>query len=255
MRDIEHYSEKYSEHGFEEYKVLYRRKKLLEIIDRFHPKNILEIGCGNEPLFLYVDNVNFTVVEAAPDFYENAVALAENRNETINIIKGFFEEAAPSLSDNYDMIICASLLHEVERPGELLDAIVKVCSSNTIVNIIVPNANSMHRLLGKEIGMLSDVHDMSRNNIDFQQNIVFDRNSLIKIVLERGMEIVDEGSFFVKPFSHEQMYEMTKTGILNDEVLDGLYVLGENDMAEFASEIYVNCRVKNGGVNDKQREI
>ncbi|MCM1261960.1 MAG: class I SAM-dependent methyltransferase [Butyrivibrio sp.] len=193
MRDIVNYSEKYAEHSFEEYKVFYRRRKILEIIDKVHPRSILEIGCGSEPLFLYVNNVDFTVVEASPNFYENAVKLAKDRNETITIINGFFEEVASKLSNQYDMIICASLLHEVEQPSELLGAIVGACNENTIVNIIVPNANSMHRLLGKEMGILADVHDMTRNNKDFQQNSVFDKKTLNKIVMESGMEILDRG--------------------------------------------------------------
>ena len=243
MRNITNYAEKYSLHSFEEYKVMYRRKKLIEIIGAYHPKSILEIGCGYDPLFQYVDDAQFTVVEPASDFYQNAVNLSRGGGRTV-LIEGFFEDVAPRLSDNYDMVICASLLHEVEFPDKFLNAIVGVCSVNTIVNITVPNANSMHRFLGKEIGMLTDVHDMSQNNIDFQQNNVFDKNSLNKIVIESGMEIVEEGGFFIKPFSHKQMYEMMVSGILNAEVLDGLYALGENEMVEYASEIYVNCRVK-----------
>lgn len=168
----------------------------------------------------------------------------------IVLIKGFFEDVAPKLSGEYDMIICASLLHEVESPDKFLDAVVKVCNKNTIVSIIVPNASSMHRLLGKEMNILKDEHDMTESNIDFQQHTVYDKNSLKKIMMDSGFEIVEESAFFVKPFSHKQMYYMMKTGILNEEVLDGLYVLG-NHMPEFASELYVNCRVKDGGAHDR----
>lgn len=157
---------------------------------------------------------------------------------------------ASKLSGDYDMIICASLLHEVERPDKFLDAVVRVCNKNTIVNIIVPNASSMHRLLGKEMKILKDEHDMTESNIDFQQNAVYDKSSLKKIVMDSGFEIIEEGAFFVKPFSHKQMYDMMKTGILNEEVLDGLYALGDH-MTDFASELYVNCRVKDGGAHDR----
>lgn len=37
---------------------------------------------------------------------------------------------------------------------------------------------------------------------------------------------------------------------MNREVLDGLYILGDY-MAEYASELYVNCRIKDGGINDR----
>lgn len=118
MRDIEDYSKKYSVPGFENYKVLYRRKKILEVIKNIKPQNILEIGCGSEPLFKYVENVRFTVVEPAQEFYDNAVTLATG-NERVECFKGFFENVVENLSDEYDMIVCASLLHEVENPGGL----------------------------------------------------------------------------------------------------------------------------------------
>lgn len=244
MRDIEDYSKKYSVVGFEEYKVLYRRKKILEIIEAYHPKNILEIGCGKEPLFLYVENTRFTVVEPSKEFYNNAVNLSSNK-DNIRCICNFFEEAAESLWDDYDMIICASLCHEVEQPDKLLQAIAQVCNEDTVVHICVPNANSMHRLLGKEMEILADIHDLSKNNKDFQQNNVFDANSLSDIVISNGFEIIESGSFFIKPFSHTQMYEMIQKEIINEEILDGLNALAKY-MPEFGSEIYVNCKLKMG---------
>lgn len=243
MKDIQAYSEKYLIPGFEEYKVIYRRKKILEIIEQYRPKNILEIGCGTEPLFQYVENTDFTIVEAAQDFYQNAVDMSKDKAGSIKVIKGFFEEIASALSEHYDMVICASLLHEVEYPKKLLKAIAYVCDKDTIVNVIVPNANSIHRILGKEMGILDDVHDKSENNITLEQNIVFDKNILKAMLVECGYEIIDEGGFFVKPFSHEQMYKMIQARIINEKVLNGLYSLGEY-MVDFASELYVNCKFK-----------
>lgn len=242
MRDIEDYAKKYSLPGFERYKVLYRRKKLLELIKKYTPQNILEIGCGSEPLFQHVENTRFTIVEPAREFYDNAVALAEE-NDRIICLQGFFEDVADQLLDEYDLIVCVSLLHELENPDKLLSAIAQVCNKNTVVHINVPNANSMHRLLGKEMGILENVHDMSSNNKDFQQNNVYDSESLKQVVEANGFEIIENGSFFVKPFSHEQMYQMMESGIISENVLEGLYELG-NYMPEFGSEIYVNCRLK-----------
>lgn len=244
MRDMTDYSGRYLLPGFEEYKVLYRRRKILEIVEAEKPTNILEIGCGYEPLFQYVKDVSFTVVEPADAFYERAAMLAQDEaSDRVKCIHGFFEEKIDELTDDFDMIICSSLLHEVEYPDRLLQAIAKCADQHTIVHINVPNANSMHRLLGQAIGMLSDIHDKSEGNIAFQQNNVFDMESLEKIVINNGLNVLERGSFFVKPFSHAQMYEMMKQGILNDQVLDGLYQLGEV-MPAFGSEIYVNCRLK-----------
>ncbi len=245
MRDVNTYSEKYVVPSFEQYKVYYRRKMLLEIIDKYNPKHILEIGCGSEPLFLYVKDRHFTIVEPAQDFVKNALNQVENHGEEqrVTCIQGFFEEKTSDLLGKYDMIICASLLHEVEEPVKLIKAITSICNKDTVVHISVPNANSIHRLLGKEMGILNNVHDKSQNNVAFQQNSVFDSDSLIKLVETNGLKVIESGSFFLKPFSHNQMYALMNSGILNRDVLDGLYNLGKH-LPEYGSEIYINGRAK-----------
>lgn len=242
MRDIQNYAEKYDMPGFEEYKVYYRRRKILEFIEKYQPRNILEIGCGKEPLFEYVNDVAFTIVEPSETFYYNALELAGKRGNVI-CYNGFFEDVAEKLTDKYDAVICAGLLHEVEEPERLVKAIYEICTPNTIIHINVPNANSLHRILGKEMGILKNVHDMTKGNIEFQQHTNFDRNSLNKIVENNGFKIIEQGALFVKPFSHEQMYTMLKNRIIDITTLEGLYKLGEY-MPEFASEIYVNCKLK-----------
>lgn len=242
MRNIEDYSKRYSMSAFERYLALYRRKKMLEVIEHFTSQNILEIGCGTDPLFQYVKNSRFTIVEPAQKFFDNAVALAKG-DERITCVQGLFENAVKELSGDYDMILCSSLLHEVEDSDGLLKSIAQVCNKNTLVHINVPNANSIHRLLGKEMGILQSTYDFSQGNVELQQHNVFDCNSLRKTVESNGFEIIEEGSFFMKPFSHNQMFQMMEGGIINMAVLDALYELGKN-IPEFGSEIYVNCRLK-----------
>ena len=243
MRNINEYEEMYLLPSFEEIKVKYRRRHILEIIEKFNPKNILEIGCGNEPLFQWVEDTAFTVVEPGERLFENVEKLVKGRND-IKCIQGFYEseEVQERLDGEYDLIICSSLLHEVEEPQKLLNAIVKQCKDNTIVHINVPNANSMHRLLGLAMNLISDSHAKSNNNVLFQQNTVFDKKILQDMVNEAGLQVIDEGTYFVKPFSHAQMYEMLNRGIIDDEVLDGLDLLAKY-MPDYGFEIYVNCRI------------
>lgn len=93
------------------------------------------------------------------------------------------------------------------------------------------------------MGLILDKHELSDKNILYQQNMVYDLNMLISCLKKSGFTILDKGSYFVKPFSHDQMYQMLKENIINDEVMDGLYKLA-NDIPEYGSEIFVNCKVK-----------
>lgn len=246
MRNIDNYSELYSAESFESIKVKYRRKMIFEQFSKYNPCKILEIGCGLEPLFFFDQDSRheYTIVEPSNQFCENAVKLlSKTTNRKIRILNGFFEQQSiqNQLDKDYDMIIISALLHEIEKPLILLDAAKQHCSSHTILHINVPNAYSMHRMLGVAMGVIEENHDMSNLNILAQQNTVFDRESLNKIVTDSGFKIIDDGSIFVKPFSHAQMLQMYKSNIIDDSVLDGLNTLGQM-MPEYASEIYVNCQ-------------
>lgn len=241
MRDIENYTKRYGDSGFEEILVKYRRKLVLEQIGRYKPVRILEIGCGYEPLFQYVHESEFTCVEPSKVFYENAISLSCDFSN-VQIIQGFFEEIAGTLKSDYDMIICSGLLHEVEKPDILLECIKKVCNHDTVVHINVPNADSMHRLLALESGYIKNVHDMSARNHELQQHSVFDMKSLTEFVEREGFRVMDSGSYFVKPFTHAQMERSLSEGILTEKILDGLYGM-EKYMPGLGCEIYVNCKV------------
>lgn len=243
-RNINNYEKMYINNEFEQYKVIYRRRKIVEIIERYEVKNILEIGCGLEPLFCHIDQDGvFVVVEPAPHMYENAKILAEKYDNVV-CINGFFEEEVNHLPNiQYDMVICSSLLHEVKDPHKLLTAIKKVCNRDTIVHINVPNMNSIHRLLGVEMNIISDKFEESDNNKIFQQNTNFDLIKLKDIVEIQGLKVIEDGSFFVKPFSHKQMNTMMQQHIIDEKVLDGLFNLTKY-IPQFGSEIYVNCKVE-----------
>lgn len=244
-RNIIEYEVDYSNvaYGFEKYKIIYRRRKILEIMEEYQPKTVLEIGCGPEPLFCYVKDRKFTIVEPSDRFYKNAKKLSI-QNSKVTCIKGFFEEVAHDLQKegiSYEMVVCSSLLHEVVEPEKLLEAIKMVCSQSTIIHLSVPNMHSVHRLLGVEMGILSDVYSKSEGNEILQQNTNFDLQKLKSMVEGHGMKIEGEGSYFIKPFSHGQMEKMVEQRIIDESVLEGLYKLTEY-MPQYGSEIYVNCR-------------
>lgn len=244
MRDIDKYTSDYNKSNFEDYQVKYRRRKVLEEINKYKPKRILEIGCGMEPLFKYLNNdfLQYTLVEPSKVFYENAVKLS-NGNSKIICYNNFFGNSDLILDEDYDLVVCSGLLHEISEQVEFINSLYKVCSDNTVLHVNVPNANSFHRLLAKKMGLINDEHDMSERNILYQQYNVFDICSLKNIFKENGFEIIDSGSYFIKPFTHSQMYEMMNSKIININILDALYDMIEY-MPDLGSEIFINVKKK-----------
>lgn len=245
MRNINDYEKKYIKEDFEQYQIMYRRKNIMEILKHYNTNSVLEIGCGMSPLFKYLkegeDFDNYTLIEPGEIFYDNARSIAGD-NKHIKIYKGFIEELAGDISSGFSFIICSGLLHEIENPELLLKNIFDLCDKETIIHINVPNAKSFHRILAKEMGLIESIYEFSDRNKLLQQNNVFDMKLLKDFVERAGFSIIDNGSYFIKPFTHKQMLKMLEKDIISKKVLDGLYKMSKY-MPEYGSEIYVNCKL------------
>ena len=56
----------------------------------------------------------------------------------------------------------------------------------------------------------------------------------------RGFAVVDAGTYFLKPFTHQQMQQCLDAGILNHDILNALDQMCTSYMKEYGSEIYLN---------------
>lgn len=245
MRDIQDYEAKYLEDPCERYQVRMRREKIIELMRSCRHETILEIGCGMEPLFAYTrDYGRMVIVEPGDAFIQNARKKAEESGSRVVCIQGFLEEKIEQIQgacDDYDFIILSSLLHEVEEPEKLLQAVSCVCSEKTTVHINVPNANSLHRLLAKEMGLIQDVHELSDRQKTLQHSNVFDLNSLCEIVGRCGFEVLQKGTYFPKLLSAGQMAKMLEQGIVGEDIFEGLNKMIKY-VPDYGSEIYVQVK-------------
>jgi len=246
-RDIFDYAEQYLKAPFLKENVEYRRKCVIEQMNKFYHKKILEIGCGMFPLFQYLEGEydEYYIVEPSEVFVENAKNIANefSGRGKVHVYEGFFEEQKCLKNKEFDFIVCSSLLHEVTDESNFLFVLKDIAKEATVIHINVPNALSLHRLIAKEMGLIQDIHELSATNTTLQQREVYDIQSLSKKVEQAGFEILSAGSYFIKPFTHKQMDEMIEREIINQQVLDGLWGLTKY-FPEYGSEIYVNIKKK-----------
>lgn len=244
MRDLNRYQADYQALPFEATQAHYRRKHLLDQLARFKPANILEVGCGMEPLFLHHSGFeHLFVIEPAAAFHAHATEAAHGRPD-VQVLAGTLQDLAPSLSgQTFDCIVLSSVLHEVPVPAELLTAALSLCGNDSIVHVYVPNANSLHRLLALEMGLIADLREISATQQRMQQGIIHDRQSLAQLLEQSGFEVLESGSVFIKPFTHAQMAAMQQQGVLTQAMLDGLYRLSRH-LPDMGSELYALARRK-----------
>jgi len=238
-RNIEEYTKTYNNHCFEDIQVQYRHKKILEILQKYKPKNILEIGCGNDSIFNYYKEFDSAAIIEPSDVFFHKTKDAFSGSLNVTIHNGFLEEISNKVKPDFDFIILSGLLHEVENPKALLESMRKLCLDNTIAHINVPNNKSLHLLWAYSAGLISSIGNLTPTALDLQQNSTFDMNSLKKMCEESRFKVIEKGSYFLKPFNHTKMQQCIDSKIIDDALLNGLYNIIEH-IPELGSEIFVN---------------
>lgn len=243
MRDIKDYTDNYQTLPFEKIQVQYRRKKVLELLERYKHDSILEVGCGMEPLFRYYDEYRcMTVVEPSKLFCSHAAEMAADYAKNIYIVNGNVEDKIEELVyRQYDYIIISSLLHELENPLKVLTEIRRLCVGEEVIHVNVPNAYSLHRILAYEAGMIPSIYAKSQQQEKMQQNSTFDLKSLTDLVENAGFHVIEKGTYFPKIFTHGQMQYLIDADILTEQLLDGFYRM-ERYLPQFGSELYVQLK-------------
>lgn len=245
---IEDYQAAYlADYDFESVMVRYRHRVVLETLATIPPPfAVVEAGCGKE---LLVDTAakagisfeRWVVVEPAPAFLVEARRAAD-LDPRMAVIEGAFENeidrADAACGDLPRVVLISSLLHEVSNPEALLAGALRLLGKGTLLHVNVPNAGSFHRHLARSMRLLSSLSEPSPRNRALNQRCVFDRNGLRSLLETARFQVKNEGGYFVKPFTHEQMSRIK--GQLGPEVMDGLYRLGQA-LPDLASEIFMNA--------------
>lgn len=242
-RDIGDYEKTYSKHKFEKEMIHYRMKNILEMLDKYRSKKIMEIGCGIDSVFNHYKNFEkFVVVEPSQAFISKAKRDAKNAHNIV-LVNDFFENVADCFKDeDFDFIIFSNLLHEVPDPCDFLLQIKKLLSKSTVLYINVTNSESFHKLWAYESGLIKSINEPSESFKKLQQTSIFNMSSLIKMVNDAGFCVVEKGSYFIKPFNHEKMFLLMRDGLISEELLDGLYRMAKY-FPKNGAEIYLTCKL------------
>ncbi len=243
MKDFESYTRSYHSLAFERIQEGYRRKTILKIIKEVNPSSLLEVGCGAFPLFSELPNeITCCVVEPAKEFYLNARGHSTGRAST-KVFQACLEDLNPAADIGlYDLVVVSCLLHEVKDPIRLLHAAKACCVPGGIIHINVPNGNSIHRLLAVAMGLTASQYEPSETQRTMQQRaFVYSQRSLAIQVEAVGLQVIQQGAIFVKPFTHSQMAELVRSGFMTSKLLDGLDELAKT-VPEIASEIWINAK-------------
>jgi 2-polyprenyl-3-methyl-5-hydroxy-6-metoxy-1,4-benzoquinol methylase len=239
----ENYARNYIDLPFEAVLRQYRKRNFFEQLERYAHSRFLEIGCGADPFFKYMDDTELTVaVEPEELFFENIKLMADKRSDIV-LYNDLIENLPEDLKMNsFNYIVIGGFLHEALNPHLVLQKVRNLCQSDTMVYSYVPNARSFHRLLAHKMGLIDDIYQKSGHDKLFDRQIVHDMETYNNLFTSNGFEVIDSGSYFVKPFTHKQMLALLKYKIIDDTCLDGLYKMTDL-LPDMGAELWNICKV------------
>jgi 2-polyprenyl-3-methyl-5-hydroxy-6-metoxy-1,4-benzoquinol methylase len=221
-----------------------RKRQVLRSMRLYKHSNILEIGCGLNPLFPYInDYKKYIIVEPSKEFAEFARNI-DKKGRDVLVINGFLEDVISECrGQSFDFIFLSGVLHQVPQPKSLLRTLHGLCSRDSVVHINVPNAFSFHRLLAVEMGYIETIFEKSETNAKLQVNWIFDKDRLIQLVQENKFEVLNFGTYFIKLFTNEQIEKIIATNILKKDVINGLENMIKY-MPDMGCEMFVNLKAR-----------
>lgn len=238
MYNQDDYQLNYQKLTFEDKLRKYRMEYIVDYFGTIKSDKILEIGCGNDPIFACYDDYKvMDIIEPGNFFYEDTKSKIGNDGR-ISITKGFIEESHSKLSNDYDVIVIGGFLHEIDNPEEVLAAVKKIASPSTVVITYVPNANSFHRLLAFESGLIKSNYEFSENDKLFGRRNVFNIQSITSLFITSGYSVLTTDTYFIKPFTHEQMDSLLGLSFFTNEILYGLFKMTKY-MPDMGCEIFL----------------
>ncbi len=237
-----------SDYGFEAECVRARFGCQLRHLLRVKSRRILEVGCGLD-LFLDaaihsgLDFERWVVIEPASMLAQKARARAATEPRLL-VIEGYCEDPAVGKAvrelGQFDVVLLSGVLQDVKDPAQLLRMSLASAAPGAHVLVTTPNALSFHRLLAVEMGLIPTPQTLSTRNLRFRQNIVFDPQSLRRLLEEGGLRNLQFEGYMFKPFTHVQMARVL--ALLPPGVSEGLDRLGQKFPQHAAEIAYIGVK-------------
>jgi SAM-dependent methyltransferase len=154
----------------------------------------------------------------------------------VRVEHAFFEEyEPPQLVDAVEM---GFVLEHVDDPTLVLRRFASFLKPGGVALVAVPNARSLHRLVGQAAGLLDDVYRLSSEDLQFGHRRYFDLDSLTETILGAGYRVEAVEGIFLKPVTTGQFAALA----LPPEVVDAFFRVGV-DYPAIANAIYVEAVV------------
>ncbi|MGH7578039.1 MAG: class I SAM-dependent methyltransferase [Longimicrobiales bacterium] len=195
------------------------------------PGSVLELGSadGRMTALLVERFGDVSIVEGMPDYVDQVRA----RFPQVTSYASLFEDFEPPR--RYDNVLAAHVLEHVQDPVAILRRIATWLAPEGRVHVVVPNALSLHRLVGVRLGLLGSPTELHADDRRIGHRRVYTPEALEADLSAAGLRALARGGIFLKPLSNAQIESQWSRALV-----EGYYEVGKQ-FPRHTAEIYVVC--------------
>lgn len=166
---------------------------------------------------------------------EGSKSVIENSDTNgMEVIHSLFEEYEPERE--FDTVLASYVLEHIIDPVSLIRRTKGWLGPGGQAIFIVPNADSLHRRVGVELGFLRRRDELNQQDVEVGHRRVYTLRTLSDHLYSGGFESFRFQGFLVKVVSNRQMADWSR------ELLDALYRISLRLPPQYCSSIAATCR-------------
>jgi len=199
----------------------------------FKGRTCLEIGVadGNITKNLVNDFKELTVVDGSK-YLLSKIKKFKNITKINELIENL------DTKEKFDTIILSNVLEHVKHPNTVLKKIKKLLNNSGRFIISVPNADSIHRLVAVEMGILKKKTSLNDTDKSLGHRRVYTVEKLKFLLNKQNFKIIDFKGIFLKVLSNKQIDKY-----FDKQMIDGFNKIGKK-LPQLSAEICFICTKK-----------
>lgn len=150
------------------------------------------------------------------------------------VVQSYFEEFAPT--QRFDAIEMGFVLEHVDDPAGIVRRFKQFLKPDGFIGMAVPNARSLHRLIGHEAGLLDDMYKLSAEDRRLGHKRYFDLESFRALAESEGLEVRRARGIMLKPVTTAQLAALG----LKPEVKEALFSVADG-LPAIANSLYLEA--------------
>ena len=148
----------------------------------------------------------YTIVDASAALLQALKDELPVQPPGLELLEGWFESFEPV--GCFDLIEAGFVLEHVEDPAVVLKRMHRFLTPCGSMFVAVPNARSLHRLVGHHAGLLPDVYSLSEADRALGHQRYFDLPALEALLGSCGWAVRQVRGMLIKPFTTGQMAKL-----------------------------------------------